>query len=298
MDLNEEHGNLNLNLELPAVHLYSPLAVRELFTIFHETFAESYSFSGETHNFWELSYIIDGHANIVVGDKIYDCSAGSLILVSPNLFHRIWITDKHQCEFLTITFDGMKLEKYLSAGKYTASEAEDHLAKSIVQELPLLLNYDASSISLPPLSSANNISYMMIKNMLELLCLSLSRREKEEKELPLQTESARCFAKALSYLQEHIEENLNIEQISAGIYESASKLKYIFRLYTGSGIMQHFHRMRIEHIIRLLREGYKVNEIATRMNFSSPYYLSYFFKRETDTTIRQYQQQNAKANQR
>ena len=295
--MNEEYGNLNLNLELPAVRLYSPLAVRELFTIFHETFAESYSFSGEAHNFWELSYIIDGHANIVVGDKIYDCPTGSLVLVPPNMFHRIWITDRHQCESFTITFDGMNLDKYLSAGKYIASEEEARLSKSIVRELPLLLDYDASAMSLPPLSSANNISYMIIKNMLELLCLSLGRRKKEEKELPLQTESARCFAKTLSYLQEHIEENLTIEQLSAGVYESASKLKYIFHLYTGSGVMQHFHRMRIEHVIRLLEEGYKVNEIATRMNFSSPYYLSYFFKRETGTTIRQYQQQNAKVNE-
>lgn len=40
--------------------------------------------------------------------------------------------------------------------------------------------------------------------------------------------------------------------------------------------------------MEMLKEGLSVKDIAACMNFSSPYYLSYFFKRETGMTARDY----------
>ena len=48
-------------------------------------------------------------------------------------------------------------------------------------------------------------------------------------------------------------------------------------------------------VMRLLSEGHSIKEIASIMDFSSPYYLSYFFKRETGMTAREYLKKNVKS---
>lgn len=52
--------------------------------------------------------------------------------------------------------------------------------------------------------------------------------------------------------------------------------------------MKYFNHLRCEHIMRLLSEGRSVKDIVADMNFSSPYHLSYFFKRETGMATREY----------
>ena len=52
--------------------------------------------------------------------------------------------------------------------------------------------------------------------------------------------------------------------------------------------MKYFTHLRCEHIIYLLSEGNSVKTVAEIMDFSAPYYLSFFFKRETGMTIREY----------
>lgn len=277
-------------MEYIPVHVYSLVAVRDIYSIYDLTFSETYSFPGESHNFWELSYIIKGSVNVVSGDKIYSCQEGSIVLATPNLFHRFWVTGNKSCEVFTISFDGMGMKNHLFAGKYHSTEQERQIIDRIMEELPAIFDgyHTTEYTPLSPLSPPNDIGYQIIKNYLELLCLSLSRRRDEAQGRPLQNDQTLCFTKTIAFLQNHVEKNLKMEEICQAVYESPSKLKYIFHRFTGGGIMQHFYRMRIEHIMRMLDEGHKVKEVAAQMEFSSPFYLSYFFKRETGMTIREY----------
>lgn len=285
-------------MEFTPVRVFSQLSVRNLYSIYHLTFEENYSFPGETHDFWELSYIIDGSANVVSGDKIYTCPTGTIVVDTPNLFHRMWVTGNHSCEIFTISFDGMGLNNHLCPGKYVSTPEEEQNIQRILSELPTLFQgYNVTeSTPLSAITAPNDIGCQIIKNSLELLCLSLIRRGNEAQGQPLQSDQARCFTKTTAFLQNNVEKNLKIEDICAAVYESPSKLKYIFNRFTGGGIMQHFYRMRIEQIMRLLDEGRKVKEVAVQMDFSSPYYLSYFFKRETGMTVREYLNKKAAQN--
>ena len=97
-----------------------------------------------------------------------------------------------------------------------------------------------------------------------------------------------CYAKITAYLRDNIERKLTLEDICRGVYESPAKIKEVFRRFTNGGVIHFFNQMRCEHIMRLLEEGYSVKHIANTMQYSSPYYLSYFFKRETGLTPYEY----------
>ncbi len=283
-------------MDFSPVRLYSLLSVRNLYSVYHLTFPGNYFYPGERHNFWELSYIIQGTVSISSEENIYNCQAGDLTLQAPNQFHRMWVDKDNACETLTITFDGTGLEELLHSGKYILTEEEQTAVFRIIDEIPSIFDgYNVTEFThLVPTSAPNDIGYQIFKNYLELLCLSLIRRGNEAYGHPIKNAQTLCYAKAIAFLQNNWEKNLKIEDICQEIYESPGRIKDIFHRFTGGGIMRYYCQLRCEHIMRLLAEGKSIKEIAEIMNFSSPYYLSYFFKRETGMTAREYLKKSKK----
>ena len=279
------------------INIYALLDIHSLYSIYHLTFSQNYSYPGERHNFWELSYIIQGNATISSENNIYNCHTGDMVLQAPNQFHRIWLDGKDSCESFTISFDGRGLTNHLYSGKYLPTEQEQRIIFHIMDELPPIFGgYDTTEFTrLFTTASPNDIGYQIIKNYLELLCLSLIRRGNEARGYPIKDDRTMCYAKTMVFLQNNVEKNLKMEDICQGIYESPGKIKDIFHQFTGGGVMRYFYRLRCEHIMRLLSEGHSIKEIASIMDFSSPYYLSYFFKRETGMTAREYLKKNVKS---
>ena len=270
-------------MEFKPFQVYSLLSVRSLYTVHHMNFSSGFSFAGERHDFWEFNYILDGSAGATSNDNVYICHAGDAFLHAPNQYHTLWVNEHDACEIFTITFDGTGLEHKLSPGQYQLTEEEKHHVEGILSKLDRLFeNYNTIDfVQLAGTSSPNNAGYQMIKNYLELLCLSLIQRGHDLHGTPLSDADSLCYAKITSFLRDNIEEKLTLDDICRGVYESPAKVKEVFRRFTNGGVMHYFHQMRCEHIMRLISEGHSIKSIAETMHFSSPYYLSYFFKRET-----------------
>ncbi len=273
-----------------SVPVYSLFSVRRFYSIYHLTFGSDYRFEGERHNFWEFNYVLRGKAGCTSGENIYRIEEGDAMLQTPNTFHNMWTDDNEQCEMFIASFDGSGFDNGLKGGKYKLNDEEQHSIQAILRELPpLFRGYNCTEFTpLESVSSPGDVGYQIIKSHLELLCLSLSRRGKAARGTPSSDELALCYARISMFLREHVESALTLDDICHGVYESAGKIKSIFRQFTGGGVMKYYNLLRCEHIMELLSEGMTVQSVATRMNFSSPYYLSYFFKRETGMTPRDY----------
>ena len=278
------------------VNIYSLLSVRRLFSIYHLSFSDGYRFSGETHPFWEIGYILRGTCGITSGDSVYVCTPGDMLVHEPDRFHNIWVEDSAECEMFTISFDGYGFEGRLESGKYTLSEEERRCIEMILSELPRLFGgYDKTEYTqLLLTSSPDNAGYQLIKSYLEILCLSIIRRGKNARENALGDTRSLCYAKITAFLRDNVEKPLTVGDISREVFESKGKIKEIFRLFTGGGVMQYFNRLRCEYIMRRISKGDTVRAISADMGFSSPAYLSYFFKRETGMTVREYQKANSR----
>lgn len=272
------------------LRVYSLLSVRNLYSLLVQSFRRGFVFPGERHDFWELSLLLSGEAVITAEDKVYFAREGDLVLHRPNSFHSFRAEGETGCKLFTVSFDGSGLEKNLSPGQYRATEAEQANIQSVLAESAVLWdrtgeqNFTAFSSA----GAAEGALLQMIKSHLELLCLSLMRRGAGERHLPAGDDQARTYMRIVAYLKENVNRNLTLQEIAQGVYESPGKIKTLFRSFTGGGVMQYFNHLRREQIMSLLSQGFSVKDIADRMNFSSPYYLSYFFKRETGITPREY----------
>lgn len=273
-------------LNYTPVKVYSLLSVRNLYTIYHLTFKNDYVFPGESHNFWELDYFMDGEAGITSGDKIYECRKGDMVIHRPNVFHTAWSFSPNPFEVFTISFDGSGFENIMPGGKIRLNVNEMYNINCIIEEIPAMFKgYDVNEYAqLNSTSAPDDIGYQIIKSHLELLCLSIGRRGADAVGEASQTNKSVRYSEIVSYMKENIDRNLTVEDICHDIYETPGTLKAIFKLFTGGGVMKHFNHLRCEHCIRLIRSGLTIKEIADRMNFSSRFYLTYFIKRETGYT--------------
>ena len=266
--------------------VYSLLSIRNLYTAFLDSYEKGFVFLGETHNFWELTVILGGSAVIVSEKNVYRCKEGDLVIHAPNAFHSMRVDEGVKCRAFTVSFDGSGLSSRLKAGQYTLNKNEEQCIDGILKELTNLFGQKTDFTRLFGALAPDNFGVQIIKNQLELLLLSLISRG--ERGLPSTDVNSRTYAKIVAFLRDNVQKNLTVSDISHAVFESPTKIKDIFRTYTGGGVMSYFNHIRCEYIIEQIRNGKSVKDIAAAMEFSSPYYLSYFFKRETGKTIREY----------
>ena len=76
-----------------------------------------------------------------------------------------------------------------------------------------------------------------------------------------------------------VNDNLSLEDIAALNHVSVSYVKKLFQRYAGIGAKEYYSTLRYNEVIRLCESGAPIAEIAERLNFSSPEYLSLFFKK-------------------
>ena len=93
----------------------------------------------------------------------------------------------------------------------------------------------------------------------------------------------------LSYLSDHVYENLTVAEICRDNMISKSQLQNIFHQYKGCGVIEYFSRMKIDTAKKLIRENrYSYSQIANMLNYSSYQYFSLQFKKYTRMSPSEY----------
>lgn len=111
-----------------------------------------------------------------------------------------------------------------------------------------------------------------------LRCLALMAKGKHEK--PSKESQSRIILRAERYLAEHHTEALDMQEVARKLGVSYSSFRRSFRKQTGLSPWQYVLQMRLQRARRLLAAGNeKLEEIASRIGFSSAFHLSSAFKK-------------------
>ncbi len=94
------------------------------------------------------------------------------------------------------------------------------------------------------------------------------------------TQEAPLFTKAVRHIKESLNQNISIDELAEKCETSPSSLKKCFAQYAGCGVHKYVLLQRLQFAIQLLQEGKSVSEVSESLNFSSPNYFSYVFRRE------------------
>ena len=91
-----------------------------------------------------------------------------------------------------------------------------------------------------------------------------------------------------SYVREHIDERLDLEDIAQQFYISSHYLSHYFRRETGFTLGQFIAQAKIDRAKELLQKGFSVMDTAISLSYNSDSHFINTFKRLTGTTPKRY----------
>ncbi len=241
-----------------------------------------FRFNGESHPFWEMVYVKEGHVGVAADERIYTLSAGDIIFHKPMEFHRIWSAADVGPKLNIITFeaegDGMKRFENLTV---KPDERSVKLLERIVDMGKRGFEFEKGCVMSHVSDERLAQEYV---NYLEIFLLDLSRTDSFEF-LPADSSAdSKLFSDAVVWLRDNISSKICIDDVAQAFYVSPSRIKKLFSRYTGMGVIEYFTNMKILEAQKMLLDGTSVCDTADKLGFSNQFYFSTVFKKITGVT--------------
>lgn len=259
--------------------------IHEFFSFFDIHYDNNYNFAGETHNFWECLYVIDGSLCISADDRVYNLEQNQIIFHKPLELHKFYIDHEAGATLLIFSFslEG-SLSHHLKDKVFLLTESQQKIMQSLLDYLHSTLACCGKISDIPEYKylihdRTSNLYYQMLTTYVYQLILSLidNGRISEVSTAP----DVQIFSKAVNYINNCINTQPSVSEIAVGCHVSVSSLKRIFQKYAGISIHKYILTLKIKAATELLKSGACVTRVAEALGFSSQAYFSACYKRET-----------------
>ena len=270
------------------------LVISKIITIHYFEFDKSFAAPTESHDFWEMVYAHKGDIICYANGKEEILKEGEAIFHKPNESHSLRADGKRAPNVFIISFEcksesvrffehkKLRLQKELLASIFY-----------IIEESKKTFDLPYSDPELKKMKLLDSPSLggsQIIKNYLEILLIGLMRQEAENTPsetvfLPRDHFDEHISDRVISYMQEHIKDKLQIEDICKALHYNKSYIFKQFKKTTNCSIMAYFLKLKIELAKKLLREtSMSIGEISAHLSFDTPNYFSKTFKKLTSYT--------------
>ncbi|MEE1314375.1 MAG: AraC family transcriptional regulator [Faecalimonas sp.] len=274
------------------IKLLTAINVNYLVSAFHYHFRSDFSYDGEAHAGWEFVYVEQGHIKIQADDATYVLRSGEMVCHKPMEFHKLepyegdasCIIFCFECADDCMQYFNNKILFINQRQKVYLNDIASYAKHLFAPKEPLDISKDGA---MDRASTAEIRHEQFLKNSIELLVLSLLSSENLEKQKRAesfeQTEQRLTLtAEIIAYLEAHLQEPIRLATLAELFPYSISSMKRIFKLETGSSIIDYLNRLRIKKAIDLLENtSLQINDIAIQTGFSDVYYFSNAFKKRT-----------------
>lgn len=278
--------------------LQEEFTINRIISIHYFEYMNDFTFSGESHNFWEFLYVDKGEVTVTADQEKLTLTRGEIIFHKPNEFHNVSANGVVAPNLVVISFDCVApLMYFFENRQLTINEGERRLLAQIITEAnnafegPLDNPYlEQLTRKEPPVFGAEQL----IKIYLEQFLIQLYRNFSFIQELknPPGSHSEKnqtLYAGLVDYLEHHIRSQLTVEQICRDNLISDSQLKKLFREQEHCGVIQFFNQLKIRRAKELIR-GQQMNftQIADYLGYTSVHYFCRQFKQITGMTPTEY----------
>ena len=283
------------------------LLIDQLFSLHYFEYMSTFSFPGESHNFWEFVCVDKGEVTIGAGDQIYTLKKGDIAFHEPNEFHWVKANGSIAPNLIVISFSSKSPMMNFFRKKILRTDdfARSLLARIITEAGNFLEGRldDPYQTVLRPKSSQPPASGQLIQLYLEELMIYFYRKysdlstpadEKPDKpDKPDKTMKenidTEVFNRVVAYLGQHLSGRVTIETICKDNLIGRSQLQKIFSKKSGLGIIEYFSNMKIEAAKELIRtEQMNFTQISEKLGYTSIHYFSRQFKKVTGMTPSEY----------
>lgn len=242
-------------------------------------FADRYGL--HAHEFYEILYLTSGRGNLFVEGHDYSFIPGCLVLFRTNEAHYLTLKDTPKYQRIALHFNSGLLEGI--------DPAHELLIPFEQREL------GCKNLYIPDLSAADvfkrSFDYMLqidardpkkriaiVANLIAIL-YELTRLFEEQKEPEQSIESAdsKLIAALIEYINQHLFEEITIEELCQKFFVSRAHLHLIFKKTTSTTPWNYIMMKRLIEARKMLRQGKKTGEVSALCGFRdySSFYRAY-----------------------
>ena len=264
------------------IELPKPIVISNIYSAHNFNWKKEFYFAGESHKYHEAVFVSDGEVTVSEDDRIYHLKKGDFIVHAPYEFHRISTDTGARVLLFSFESEGLFPEAvyngfFVLSIEYTAAYCR------LFEKIYTFFHENPEDMS----------AALEISAYLPAFLLSVASTHKAH-HTSAHSKSEEEYKRLVETMRETVAENLSLEEIAERCHTSVSYVKHLFHRYAGVGAKSYYTTLRLNETLRLLDEGVAVAEIARLLNFSSPEYLSLFFKKHMGTPPGRYRSQSKK----
>ena len=270
----------------PAYHfnrILPQVRVKEILGYYYAIRDSGYCFKGESHSYYELTYVDRGSLLTEIDGKTYELGERDLIIYGPNQFHDQKIRAGSSCSYVTILFEmdsDTSHFEYLFNKIFPYSKKIHSLMKTLVNE---------SSSFTPYMDSL--VLCLLQEILIRLLQTEYVPAENNKKPT---TEARQHYhdellESILNYIDQTIYEPLTVGEICTKFSISRSSLQILFNENLNQTPKKYLNELKLEKSRQLIGEGrYNISEIALMLGFNSIHYFSRAFTQKYNMSPTEY----------
>lgn len=264
--------------------------IKELIALEHLDFEGKYRDYVETHDFWELCYVVQGQITLFLEDTGMTLSEHQLVLIPPNRKHSYRSQNGNENRAFVVCFDSFSQGLTpISSSVFLPDPLHSTCMERIMDECATTYRINERG-HMEVLSAPRFGGQQALLLQLEYLLICLVRRMSVEKNSGIVfIRDEHFYADLVNVIQRFLRKNihtkLTLDDICHKFSYSRSFLCKTFKEQTGETLIACFNRLKIEEAQRLLRESTQsVTSIAGSLGFRDVKYFDAIFKKHTGVT--------------
>ena len=253
------------------------IQLQDILGCYYRIRTPGYRFKGESHPFFELTYVDTGVLYTQVDGVTYKLGERELILYGPGQHHNQYTSEEHSVSYVTILFDMKNLAPDMPENWYDVlinkvfppSKKTYALMKALVQESAAAIPY------------RDTLMHCLLTEAIVRLLQAEYIAPDQGGSVIRQSYQDDLFGQVIAYIESKVYEPLTVAEVCQHFSLSRSSLQLLFRNAVGQSPKKYISDMKLKKSCEMLRENkYTVSEISLKLGYSSIHYFSNAFNQK------------------
>ncbi len=269
---------IHLDKEIKIPKIIPTFSINQVYAYYLQVKGSAYFFSGEKHNYWELTYVDTGQLKTTINGITHELNDKDLIIYGPNQFHNQFIDNDRVCSYLTVMFE-MNPEHYS-----TIVNRKFHVNRHLHPIMQKIMKATTNETLL---------GEQLLLVYLKELILELYQYDYVDAQMITTPAQQRFEDEMLNeiivFINENLSEPLTVEAICQKYAISRSTLQALFKKNMNVGPKHFINERKLAQSKLLIKENkYTLSEVSEMLSYTSIHYFSRTFKKRFGITPSEY----------